>query len=305
MALTCPNCGAQNSDTNHFCQNCGSELAVQGSAAVMKFAQPLALRRLPMGLVVIAVVAMVMLMSGVAIVVAAVAKETGTKSPPSSQPAFAPGPAPSPIPPPSLGPSPSVKPSPIASPSAQPSPIPSPTKGPPPGPPSAVPSPSSPPKPSPTVPPAGQGTVCNSSLCLTPPSGWLVATRDDNSLVLTNNNPAGVAGFQTTTFASAVTSTGVLQMLVDNLKRQYPDVTVCQQPQDAQVGDRQGKYVYVCFTLIAQGGQATKVEELLWAGLNTNGTIAYVSDGLAAVADIDNFVTARLVPLMRTVQWKT
>lgn len=302
MAVFCPNCGTQNPETNRFCQNCGAQMPARAQAPVSTAApqpaappapapapspappawapsspyytptQPLTLRRLPVGLIAGAVVALLILMSGVAVVTAAIAKGTGTGSG-SHGPTFTPGPSP-------------VAPSPIAGGNASPSPV---------GQPSPLPSPSST--------PTGQGSVCNSRLCLTPAQGWTVKSKDDTSVLLAYNNPAGLAHFQAVKPGSPVKALDELQRFFDAIKKDSPDATICQQAQDLTVGGNKGLYVIACFTFTPQGGQAIKIVQLIWVAASADGTVEYEWDAFSADSDFDNFLKAAN-SLQHTVQWK-
>ncbi|HXN01345.1 MAG TPA: zinc ribbon domain-containing protein [Candidatus Dormibacteraeota bacterium] len=300
MAVFCPNCGTQNPETNRFCQSCGAQLPARAQAPVTTAApqpaappapapapspatppwapsspyytptQPQTLRRLPVGLIAGAVVALVILMSGVAVVAAAIAKGSGNNPQPSPHANLGPGNGPSPIPPAS------------ASPASQPTP--SHAASPPPSTPSG-------------------GSVCNSSLCLTPAQGWTVKSKDDTSVLLNYGNPAGVAHFQAVKLSGSANATDVLQAIFDNLRKQAPDATICQQAQDLTAGGVKGLYIVACFTSTPQGGQATKITDLIWGGVNSDGTIAYEFDALSADSDFNNFLNV-VNPLQHTVQWK-
>jgi len=302
MALTCSRCGTQNPDSNRFCQNCGAQLAASSpapaptpvappapaptpsatppswapSSTYYTPSQPVTLRRLPVGLIAGAVVALLILMSGVAVVAAAIAKGTVV---PGDQTGRTFTPAPS-----------SVPPSPITGGNASPSPV-------------APPSPVSSPSPTPTSAPTGQGSVCNSTLCLTPAQGWTVKSKDDTSVLLAYDNPVGFAHFQALKPGSPVKAIDELQRLFDGIKKQSPDATICQQAQDLTVGGNKGPYIIACFTFTPQGGQAIKIVELLWIAVSADGTVEYEWDAFSTDSNFDNFLKA-VNPLQHTVQWK-
>src|ERR1700694_4213942 len=277
MAVFCPNCGTQNPETNLFCQSCGAQLPARAQAPVTTAApqpaappapapapspatppwapsspyytptQPQTLRRLPVGLIAGAVVALVILMSGVAVVAAAIAKGSGNNPQPSPHANLGTGNGPSPIPP--------------------------------------------------------ARWWSNPSRCLTPAQGWTVKSKDDTSVLLNHGNPAGVAHFQAVKLSGSANATDVLQAIFDNLRKQAPDATICQQAQDLTAGGVKGLYIVACFTSTPQGGQATKITDLIWGGVNSDGTIAYEFDALSADSDFNNFLNV-VNPLQHTVQWK-
>ena len=222
-------------------------------------------RRLPLGLIAGAVVALLILMTGVGLVAAAIAKGGAGSSGGTATATASPQFAP----------------------------------------PTAVPTPSQPvasPIPTPTGAATGAG-ACNSALCVNPPAGWTIASKDDMSFVLGHDNPAGSSLVESVKLGSPAKPVDLLQTLVNSAQKKYPDVSVCQNVQVAGIGGKDGQYVILCYTATPQGGQAVKVERLIWIGVNGAGTVVYHFDGLWPETS-DKFVENALVPLGHAVQWK-
>ena len=99
------------------------------------------------------------------------------------------------------------------------------------------------------------------------PADWTVVTRERNSIVV--SDPGGSHLSLLTYPASGLpTPDAYVEGIMSDAKRRYPDATVCEAPQAAPVpgGPRDGLGFALCYTLIAEGGQAVSIKSLYFLG---------------------------------------
>ena len=282
MAVTCARCGTQNPDGNQFCQACGTPLAVAAAAPV---------------------------------------------APPSALP----GPPAQPPPPPgsyqspyyaasAVGPQPPVHRTPwtliIAgivvlvllmagcgtalavlgsrSTSNQGAGIlPSPS-------PAGTPTPGTTPTPSTT---AG-GTVSNSGVAFTLPTGWTVANKDDQSITVTSPDGKGSITIGSGESNPPQTAQQNKDTVDKFFTSKYPDTKTCpgSKTSTGTLNGVSGIVWELCFTLTS-GSQSIPAAAPLFAGANSDGSVYYVILILATQADVKTFVT-NAAPLLDSIQWK-
>jgi hypothetical protein len=162
--------------------------------------------------------------------------------------------------------------------------------------------PSSSPSPSPAS--TGASTASNTGESVTVPAGWVVQSKDSETVTLTNPNGDG-----SVTIGSGPSSPKQsVQQNKDTMDKffvsQYPDTKNCPNSKTttSSLSGAPGIFWVLCFTLGA-GGQSIQAGAPLFAGANSDGSIYYVVILLTSYANMDNFVT-EAAPILRSIQWK-
>lgn len=295
MALTCARCGAQNPDGNLFCQNCGTPLtaaAAAGAAAPPAPTAPFApgqlagpppgmapptfgpggyqspyyapsaatvpVHRTPWMLIIAAVVALIILATGLGTALVVFANHNGTASNSGV------GDVPSPTP--------ATSPSPVASPTSTPT--------------------------------YGNTTESNAGLSVPVPSGWTVASKDNESIVLADPNGDGSISLASGPSVPSQTAADNKKTIDDFLKSKYPDVRACPNTstRNTVFNGASGISWTACFTLTS-GSTAIPAAASLFAGANSSGSVYYVVMVLTRQDNLANYLNLAK-PVLQGVQWK-
>ena len=157
---------------------------------------------------------------------------------------------------------------------------------------------------SPTATPLGATTDSNDGLTVKVPAGWTVASKDNESIVLTDPNSEG-----SVTVASGPSSpTQTAQQNKDTIegyfKSKYPDTRSC-----AGSGPANGTFIgaagiswTLCFTLTS-GANSVPAAASLFAGANGSGSVYYLVMVLTRQDNLANYL-AETKPLLQSVHWK-
>jgi hypothetical protein len=163
-------------------------------------------------------------------------------------------------------------------------------------------SPGSSPSPSPAS--TGVSTTSNTGESVAVPAGWVVQSKDNETIQLTNPNGDG-----SVTIGSGPSSPKQsVQQNKDTMDKfftgQYPDTKNCPNSKTttSTLSGAPGIFWELCFT-ISQGGQSIQAGAPLFAGANTDGSVYYVVILLTSYANMDNFVT-EAAPILKSIQWK-
>ena len=315
MPRTCARCGAQNGEDNAFCQQCGAPLAAPDASAPVQplvppnqpppvyqqpappvyqqppppVYQPVApAHRLPLATMLGSVVGLLGLLAAGAIVFG----RTSPSPTPLPLPTTQAQPTSAPVQPTTL-PQPTIQ----AQPTTQAQPT-APDVATPVDTPPVVSPPTTQPGPGPA--PGGQ-TVTTSLFSVVVPSGWQ-AKQSGTEVQLQDPSTApnflDIAGG---TPSSPVQVATVLQDLLAQLQKGFPDAQPCGQGQALTIGGAQGTVLPVCFTLTPQGGAAIKSVALLWAATSSSGSSVFVVKEIAAQDNQAFFTNAAHV--MSTLKW--
>jgi hypothetical protein len=284
MALTCPQCGAQNPDGNSFCMSCGTVLTPVAQVAPVgpppdipppmvgpppnlpppglspyyapNPAYPQApVHRLPWVLIMGAVVALVVVMAGAGTAIAIFANRNGNQTGAAVD-----------LP----SPSPAGTPSPVQ----QSSPI-----------------------------PVGATTASTSAVTVTVPTGWAASTSDPD---ITVTNPAGDGSIVLSSGADnpPLNAQQIKDSIDKSLTAQFPDTKVCPNTKttNGTVGGVSGLWWQLCFT-VTQGGQSFPGEMTLFAGANPTGSVGYGIIMFTSASRMAAFFNDAK-PILASVQWK-
>jgi hypothetical protein len=176
----------------------------------------------------------------------------------------------------------------------------------------SLPSPSPAGSPTPTQSPSGTPsptssagtTASNTGESLMVPSGWTVASKDNQTITLTNPNGDG----SVTVGSGTSNPTQSAQQNKDTLDKffsgKYPDTANCPNSKTAtgSLSGVSGIFWELCFTLSA-GGQSIQAGSPLFAGANSDGSVYYVVILLTSQANMDSFVNES-APILQSIQWK-
>jgi hypothetical protein len=163
-------------------------------------------------------------------------------------------------------------------------------------------SPSSSPSPSP--PSTSASTVSNTSESITLPAGWIVQSKDTETITI--SNPSG--GGSITIGSGTSNPKQTVQQNKDTVDKffttQYPDTKNCpnSKTSTAPLNGAPGIFWELCFTLTS-GGQSIQAGAPVFAGANTDGSVYYIVILLTSYANMDSFVTES-TPILQSIQWK-
>jgi len=286
MALTCARCGAQNPDANAYCQACGTPLAM---AAATPAAPPGPPPGPPVGMappafspggyqspyyspagatVPVHRAPMMLIVAGVVALVVLMAG-FGTAfavlaNRGGSNPSSGVGDLPSP--------SPASSASPVASPTATPT--------------------------------YGATTASNNGLSVPVPQGWAVASKDTESIVLSDPNGEGSVSLGSGPSSPAQTAQENKATIDNYLKSTYPDARACPNTaaKNTVFNGANGISWTTCFTLTS-GSSAIPAAASLFAGANSSGNVYYIVMVLTRQDNLPSYLTAAK-PVLQGVQWK-
>src|SRR6202165_4184683 len=298
MAITCARCGTQNPDLNQFCEACGSPLAVAAAppgptsapppgppsgpppgpppAPLAAYVNPYypasavgpqpMVHRTPWVLIIGAMVGLVLVMAGCGAAIALLGRNSATST---NTTGINLAPVPSPTP---AGP-----PQPNQTPSSSPSPSPASTSG---------------------------ATASNAGESLTVPAGWVVTSKDAETITLTN--PTGDGSVTVGSGPSSPRQTA--QQNKDTVDKffagQYPDTKNCPNSKTttSTLSGAPGIFWELCFTLTS-GGHSIQAGAPVFAGANSDGSVYYLVIMMTAYANMDSFIT-EATPILQSIQWK-
>jgi hypothetical protein len=155
--------------------------------------------------------------------------------------------------------------------------------------------------PSPT--PAGAPTASNKGETFILPRGWIVDSKDDESI--TASNSAGDGSVTVGSGASSPSQNAQQNKeIVDNFfKGKYPDTRNCagSKTTTGSLNGAAGIFWQLCFTLSA-GGQSIQMAMPVFAGANSNGSIYYLVILLTDQSNLKNFIS-QATPLTKSIHW--
>jgi hypothetical protein len=170
--------------------------------------------------------------------------------------------------------------------------------------PASTPTPIASPIATPSTNPSGGTTESNDGLTMTVPAGWSVASKDSESIVL--SDPDGQGSVTVASGASSPTQTAQdNKATMDSFfKKNYPDARACPGTStvNSTLNGARGLSYQLCFTLTA-GGQAVPAAASLFVGANTSGSVYYVVMVVTRESSLVSYV-AKARPVLATVKWK-
>lgn len=171
--------------------------------------------------------------------------------------------------------------------------IPSPTPG-------ATPSPVA----SPTPTPLGATTETNDGLSVKVPQGWSVASKDVESIILTDPNGEGSVTFASGPSSPTQTAQDNKSTVEGYFKSKYPDTRACPNT-TATAGSYNGAKGIswtLCFTL-TEAGHSVAAAASLFAGANASGSVYYIVMVFTRQDNLQAYV-AESRPVLQSVVWK-
>lgn len=171
--------------------------------------------------------------------------------------------------------------------------IPSPTPG-------ATPSPIA----SPTPTALGATTESNGGVMVKVPQGWSVASKDNESIVLTDPDGAGSVTVASGPSSPTETAQENKTSIDSYFKSKYPDARACPNTSTATstLSGAKGLSWTLCFT-VTEGAHSAAAAASLFAGANTGGDVYYVVMVFTRQDNLQAYVTAAR-PVLQSVTWK-
>lgn len=169
-----------------------------------------------------------------------------------------------------------------------------------------VPSPTPAGSPSPVAspsPPQGP-TASNDAETVPVPAGWVVVSKDNNTISLTDPSGLGymavVSGVQNPPMSAQQQKAD----LDSSLKTKYPDTIECGNTHTipGSLGGVSGLFWQLCFTLVS-GGRSLPAEASMFVGTNKDGSVVYGVVLETAQTYMQNFTTES-APVLKGILWK-
>jgi zinc ribbon protein len=157
----------------------------------------------------------------------------------------------------------------------------------------------------PTGPTTGPGTVSNVGVVVPVPAGWTVATKDAESVTLSDPNGTGFITVASGPSSPAANSQQNKDQLDAFFKSHYPDTKPCPGTNvtAGSVGSAKGFLWTLCFTLTS-GSRAAPAVVSLFAGANGDGTVYYAVMELTSPPSNLQAVVSECKPILQGIQWK-
>jgi len=157
---------------------------------------------------------------------------------------------------------------------------------------------------SPTATPLGATTDSNDGVTVKVPAGWTVASKDNESIILTDPNSEG-----SVTLASGPSSpTQTAQQNKDTIdgyfKSKYPDTRNCagSTTSNGTFNGAPGISWTLCFTLTS-GANSIQAAASLFVGANSSGNVYYIVMLVTRQDNLQNYLTESK-PVLQSVHWK-
>ena len=157
---------------------------------------------------------------------------------------------------------------------------------------------------SPTPVSTGPQSASNDGLSLSLPPGWVVDTKDNESIVITDPNSEGSVTVSSGSSDPVQTAQQNKDTVVSALKSKYPDVRDCPNSRASNVtlGGAGGISWTLCFTLTGQGSSVAAAASL-FAGANRSGSVYYLVMVLTTQDNLQNYL-ALTKPIVQSITWK-
>lgn len=148
------------------------------------------------------------------------------------------------------------------------------------------------------------GTESNGGLSVPVPAGWSVASKDNESIVLTDPNGDGSVSLGSGPSAPAQTAQDNKSAIDSYLKSKYPDTRDCPNTsaRTTTFNGASGISWTLCFTLTS-GSSAVPAAASLFAGANKTGSVYYAVLVLTRQDNLANYLNV-VKPVLQGVVWK-
>lgn len=171
-----------------------------------------------------------------------------------------------------------------------------------------VPSPTPGLTPSPVAPPtstqAATGLQSRAGFSLTLPSGWVVESKDSESIVVSDPYGGGTVTVASGPSIPSQTAQQNKDSVDAALKSKYPDTQNCPntRPAATTFNGESGVSWTLCFTVV-QGGRSAAAAASLFAGANKAGSVYYLVMVVSSQGNLQSFLNTSK-PVVQSVQWK-
>jgi hypothetical protein len=147
-------------------------------------------------------------------------------------------------------------------------------------------------------------TASNNGVTVPVPTGWSVASKDNESIILLNPNGNG----SVTAGSGALNPKSTAQQGKDSIDKafqgKYPDVKNCPSTQTTTgtLNGAAGIFWTLCFTYTSSG-RSFPAASALFAGTNSGGSVYYVLELATLQSNLQAFTTESK-PVVQGIQWK-
>jgi hypothetical protein len=157
---------------------------------------------------------------------------------------------------------------------------------------------------SPTANPNGPTTESNDGLTVPVPTGWTVASKDSETIVLTDPNTEGSVTVASGPSSPTQTAQDNKSTIDGYFKSKYPDTRSCPNTSTTNTtfNGATGISWTMCFTLTS-GSHSVPAAASLFAGANTSGSVYYVVVVLTRQDNLTAYLNVTK-PVLQGVHWK-
>jgi hypothetical protein len=155
-----------------------------------------------------------------------------------------------------------------------------------------------------STPTYGATTASNNGLSVPVPAGWAVASKDNESIVLSDPNGEGSVSLGSGPSVPVQTAQENKNTIDSYLKKTYPDARACPNTsaKNTVFNGASGISWTTCFTLTS-GSSAVPAAASIFAGANSSGNVYYVVMVLTRQDNLQSYLNAAK-PVLQGVQWK-
>jgi hypothetical protein len=165
------------------------------------------------------------------------------------------------------------------------------------------PSPAGTPSPLPSPPP-GSTLASNQGETFSVPKGWTIASKDQQSITITNPNGDGAVTVGSGASSQAQSAQQNKDTIDKFFQSKYPDTRNCSgsKTTTGTLNGPSGIFWELCFNL-SSGGQSIQAAAPPFAGANSDGSVYYVVILLASQSNMKSFIS-EAAPVLQSIQWK-
>jgi len=157
----------------------------------------------------------------------------------------------------------------------------------------------------PTAPTSGPTTASNAGVVVPVPAGWTVASKDAESITVSDPNGSGFVTVASGPSNPAATAQQNKNQLDQYFKSHYPDTKPCPNTTttSGSLNNAKGLFWTLCFTLTS-GSRAAPSAAALFAGANGDGSVYYaVMELTTPPSNLQNVINESK-PILQGIQWK-
>lgn len=157
---------------------------------------------------------------------------------------------------------------------------------------------------SPTSTQAATGLQTNDGFSLTVPSGWIVESKDNESMVISDPNTQGSVSVASGVSIPAQTAQQNKDTVDSTLRSKYPDTKACPSSKatTSTFSGASGISWTLCFT-VTGGANSVAAAASLFAGANASGTVYYLVMVLTSQTNLQSYLNLSR-PVVQSVHWK-